>query len=204
MHYFNEVLDFIDYMLSVRQKILSGGVPSEELNALRIQLARKIDRGNMLLSLNVTIRDEHGLAYDPDSISFLQTYNEHLNAQKRVATDSFKLDPQEKPAKAFCLLLRVQCVELQMKYNCEITMVLYDMEAKHFVSDTFTFIWKSSNEQSSRDLNIRGLFTNFTHADIGKRLVLITRVAHISPVEHTSSTLRRNQEPGPPNLYCRQ
>ncbi|RCN39928.1 hypothetical protein ANCCAN_14148 [Ancylostoma caninum] len=203
MHYFNEVLDFIDYTLSVRQKILSGGVPSEELNTLRVQLARRIDRGNMFLSLNVTIRDEHGLAFDPDSISFLQTYTEHQNAQKRVASDSFKSDTQEKPVKAFCLLLRVQCIELQMKYNCEISMVLYDMEAKRFVSDTFTFIWKS-NEANSRDLNIRGLFGNFMQADIGRRLVLITRVAHISPVEHTSSTLKRNQEPGPPNLYCRQ
>ncbi|KIH58145.1 hypothetical protein ANCDUO_11655, partial [Ancylostoma duodenale] len=129
------------------------------------------------LSLNVTIRDEHGLAFDPDSISFLQTYTEHQNAQKRVASDSFKTDTQEKPVKTFCLLLRVQCIELQMKYNCEISMVLYDMEAKRF---------------------------NFMQADIGRRLVLITRVAHISPVEHTSSTLKRNQEPGPPNLYCRQ
>ncbi|ETN76198.1 hypothetical protein NECAME_11864, partial [Necator americanus] len=203
MHYFNEVLDFIDYMLSVRQKILSGGVPSEELNALRIQLAKRIDRGNMLLSLNVTIRDEHGLAFDPDSISFLQTYDEHQNAQKRVASDPFRLDSQEKPAKAFCLLLRVQCIELHMKYNCEVTMTLYDMEARRFASDTFTFIWKS-NEPSSRDLNIRGLFTNFTQSDIGKRFVLITRVAHIAPLEHTSSTLKRNQEPGPTNLYCRQ
>ncbi|KAK6059847.1 hypothetical protein COOONC_02497 [Cooperia oncophora] len=203
MHYFHEVLDFIDYMLSVRQKILSGGVPSEELNALRIQLAKKIDRGNMLLSLNVTIRDEHGLAFDPDSISFLQTYAEHQNAQKRVALDSSKADGNEKAMKAFCVLLRVQSIELQMKHNCEISMVLYDFENKRHVSDTFSFIWKS-NETNSRNLSISGLFANFNQSDIGRRLVLITRVAHIAPVEHTSSTLKRNQEPGPTSLYCRQ
>ncbi|VDO19846.1 unnamed protein product [Heligmosomoides polygyrus] len=70
-------------------------------------------------------------------------------------------------------------------------------------SDTFTFIWKS-NETHSRDLNISGLFANFNQSDIGRRLMLITRVAHIAPVEHSSSTLKRNQEPGPPSLYCRQ
>ncbi|VDO93433.1 unnamed protein product [Haemonchus placei] len=203
MHYFHEVLDFIDYMLSVRQKILSGGVPSEELNCLRIQLAKKIDRGNMLLSLNVTIRNEHGLAFDPDSISFLQTYAEHQNAQKRVAVDSSQVDANEKTPKAFCVLLRVQSIELQMKQNCEISMVLYDFERKQHASDTFTFIWKS-NESNSRDLNISGLFANFNQSDIGRRFVLITRVARIAPVEHTSSTLRRNQEPGPTSLYCRQ
>uniref|UniRef100_A0A7I5EA51 Dedicator of cytokinesis protein 4 n=1 Tax=Haemonchus contortus TaxID=6289 RepID=A0A7I5EA51_HAECO len=203
MHYFHEVLDFIDYMLSVRQKILSGGVPSEELNCLRIQLAKKIDRGNMLLSLNVTIRNEHGLAFDPDSISFLQTYAEHQNAQKRVAVDSSQVDANEKAPKAFCVLLRVQSIELQMKQNCEISMVLYDFERKQHASDTFSFIWKS-NETNSRDLNISGLFANFNQSDIGRRLVLITRVARIAPVEHTSSTLRRNQEPGPTSLYCRQ
>ncbi|WKY04289.1 hypothetical protein Q1695_005354 [Nippostrongylus brasiliensis] len=203
IHYFNEVLDFIDYMLSVRQKILSGGVPCEELNSLRIQLARKIDRGNMLLSLNVTIRDERGLPFDPDSISFLQTYTEHQNAHKRVALDSSKSDVHDKTGKAFCLLLRVQSIELQMKYNCEISMVLYDFENKRHASDTFTFIWKS-NESSSRDLNIAGLFGNFNQYDYGRRLVLITRVAHIAPVEHTSSTLKRSQEPGPSSLYCRQ
>lgn len=45
-----------------------------------------------LLSLNVTIRDEHGLAFDPDSVSFLRTFMEHQNAQKRVASDSFKVN----------------------------------------------------------------------------------------------------------------
>ncbi|VDL71113.1 unnamed protein product [Nippostrongylus brasiliensis] len=178
IHYFNEVLDFIDYMLSVRQKIL-------------------------LLSLNVTIRDERGLPFDPDSISFLQTYTEHQNAHKRVALDSSKSDVHDKTGKAFCLLLRVQSIELQMKYNCEISMVLYDFENKRHASDTFTFIWKS-NESSSRDLNIAGLFGNFNQFDYGRRLVLITRVAHIAPVEHTSSTLKRSQEPGPSSLYCRQ
>ncbi|KAK5984299.1 Dedicator of cytokinesis protein 1 [Trichostrongylus colubriformis] len=203
MHYIQEVLDFIDYMLTVRQKILSGGVPLEELNSLRTQLAKKIDRGNMLLSLNVTIRDERGLAFDPDSISFLQTYTEHQNAQKRVALDSSKVDANEKALKAFCVLLRVQSIELQMKHNCEISMVLYDFENKRHASDTFTFIWKC-NETNSRDLNISGLFANFNQSDIGRRFALITRVAHIAPVEHTSSTLKRNQEPGPSSLYCRQ
>ncbi|KAJ1370300.1 Dedicator of cytokinesis protein 1 [Parelaphostrongylus tenuis] len=201
MHYFNEVLDFIDHMLSVRQKILSGGVPVEELNSLRVQLARKIDRGNMLLSLNVTIRDERGFPFDPEAISFLRTYVEHQNAQKRVAADSLKT--HEKAIKAFCLLLRVQCIELQMKCNCEVSMVLYDVEAKRHVSDTFTFIWKRT-DTVSRDLNISCLFADFSQVNIGRRMVLITRVAHISPIEHSSSTLKRNQEPGPANFYCRQ
>ncbi|KAE9421890.1 hypothetical protein Angca_005553, partial [Angiostrongylus cantonensis] len=203
MHYFNEVLDFIDYMLSVRQKILSGGVPVEELNSLRVQLARKIDRGNMLLSLNVTIRDERGFAFDPDKISFLQTYVEHQNAQRRVAIDAGKTSSQDKATKAFCLLLRVQCIELQMKCNCEVSMVLYDLESKRHVSDTFTFICKK-NEPLCRDLNICCLFAASSFCDIGRRVVLITRVAHIAPLEHSSSTLKRNQEPAPANFNCRQ
>ncbi|KJH46365.1 hypothetical protein DICVIV_07575 [Dictyocaulus viviparus] len=227
MSYLAEVLDFLDYMLSVRQKILSGGVPADELNSLRIHLAKKIDRGNMLLNLNLNIRDDRGFTFDTDSISFLRTFVEHQNAQKRVATDSSEIDSQEETMEAFCLLLRVQCIELQMKCNCEISMVLYDVESKRYISDTFTFIWKRNDSIASRNLKICALFSvccfliyhicqcissilcelllqNFKQSDVGKHLVLITRVAHIAPLEHTSSTLKRNQEPGPANLYCRQ
>uniref|UniRef100_A0A1I7XV93 SH3 domain-containing protein n=1 Tax=Heterorhabditis bacteriophora TaxID=37862 RepID=A0A1I7XV93_HETBA len=201
MHYLDEVLDFIDEMLSARKKILSGGVPSEELNSLRIQLSRKIDRGNMLLSLNVTVRKENGVPFDPEAISILQTYQEHRKAHKKIGTDV--KDQSDFTFEAFSVVLRVQSIELHMKYNCEISMVLYDLDSKRFITDTFTFVWKS-NEKSTRDLNIRALFTNFFREDIGRRLVLVTRVAHIAPIESSSSTLKKNHEPGPPSLYCRQ
>ncbi|VDO57033.1 unnamed protein product, partial [Haemonchus placei] len=128
---------------------------------------------------------------------------EEISQVTQIWWRKIKVDANEKTPKAFCVLLRVQSIELQMKQNCEISMVLYDFERKQHASDTFAFIWKS-NETNSRDLNISGLFANFNQSDIGRRLVLITRVARIAPVEHTSSTLRRNQEPGPTSLYCRQ
>uniref|UniRef100_A0A158P616 C2 DOCK-type domain-containing protein n=1 Tax=Angiostrongylus cantonensis TaxID=6313 RepID=A0A158P616_ANGCA len=157
--------------------LLLGGVPVEELNSLRVQLARKIDRGNIL---NVTIRDERGFAFDPDKISFLQTYVE------RVAIDAAVPNLFLSHLISFCLLLRVQCIELQMKCNCEVSMVLYDLESKRHVSDCRAL---------SHVISTFFVFQDFTQGDIGRRVVLITRVAHIAPLEHSSSTLKRNQEP---------
>ncbi|VDM56203.1 unnamed protein product [Angiostrongylus costaricensis] len=79
-----------------------------------------------------------------------------------------------------------------MKCNCEVSMVLYDLESKRHIRSL------------SHMISAFFVFQDFSQSDIGRRVVLITRVAHIAPLEHSSSTLKRNQEPAPANFNCRQ
>ena len=47
VYYMQDILDYMDDLLSVRKKIIVGGIPSDELNSLRLTVASRIDKGNM-------------------------------------------------------------------------------------------------------------------------------------------------------------
>lgn len=42
----DDILLYMEDLMTMRKKILSGNVPVEELKEMRLQLARKIDLGN--------------------------------------------------------------------------------------------------------------------------------------------------------------
>ena len=42
-----DILDYMDELLTVRKKVIAGGIPSDELNSLRLTVASRIDKGNM-------------------------------------------------------------------------------------------------------------------------------------------------------------
>ncbi|CAI4229531.1 unnamed protein product [Auanema sp. JU1783] len=200
LHYLDEVLDKIDDLLAARKQILSGGVPEEQLNNIRMAISKKMDRVNLLLSLSVTIREETGVPYDPEKISVLQNYKEHSNAEKIVSTDCSDVDEK---LDAFSTMISVQSIELNTTYNCEICFTVFDSEKKVFVSETVTFPWKGKdNKKNLRNRNLQALFSGFNRSDCSRKLLLLCRIVQIAPIE--LSTMRKNPDMEAAHSFCRQ
>ncbi|PAV78937.1 hypothetical protein WR25_21931 [Diploscapter pachys] len=202
VYYMQDILDYMDDLLSVRKKIIVGGIPSDELNSLRLTVAFRIDKGNMQMGLEVTIRRSNGQPYLPDSISLLQCYEEHVLSQKKVIAE-IKDKSTDRVPEVFSLLVTIKSIQLLTKFNCHIGMALYDLDAKQFFTDDFVFQWKGS-EPTNKEVNFKALFSCFSKSDQSRRIALVTRVYQIAPVESSTTSLKRSLETTPSSHYCKQ
>uniref|UniRef100_A0A0R3S2B9 C2 DOCK-type domain-containing protein n=1 Tax=Elaeophora elaphi TaxID=1147741 RepID=A0A0R3S2B9_9BILA len=205
----DEVLVYMEDIMVMRKKILSGNVPIEELREMRSELARKIDLGNQWLGLDMLIRDDMGRKMDSDSTSVVQIYRAHVDAAIFI---SLVQKPNDSPGvTAFSLLVHALSATVDSKAECEFTLSLYDTSEKKFISESFVFYWSFSTGNLT-NRNSKVLFNDLGSKEYpsssssveAHRLLLCIRVARIAPIEQTSSTLKKHVDPGPPQLWPRQ
>ncbi|KAM3726298.1 Dedicator of cytokinesis protein [Dirofilaria immitis] len=205
----DEVLVYMEDLMVMRKKILSGNVPIEELKEMRSELARKIDLGNQWLGLDMLIRDNLGKKMDSDTASVVQVYRAHVDAASRILNDS---KPNDVPGiTAFSVLVHALSATVDSKTECEFTLSLYDVSEKKFISENFVFYWSfCTGNLTSR--NSKVLFNDLGSKEYpsslssveAHRLLLCIRVARIAPIEQTSSTLKKHADLGPPQFWPRQ
>ncbi|VDO33867.1 unnamed protein product [Onchocerca flexuosa] len=205
----DEVLVYMEDLMVMRKKILSGNVPIEELKEMRSELARKIDLGNQWLGLDMLIRDDMGKKMDSDATSVVQVYRAHVDAASRILNDS---KPSDMPGvTAFSLLVHALSATVDSKAECEFTLSLYDTSEKKFISENFVFYWSFSTGNLT-NRNSKVLFNDLGSKEYpssllsmeAHRLLLCIRVARIAPIEQISSTLKKHADLGPPQLWPRQ
>ncbi|MCP9266015.1 Dedicator of cytokinesis protein 1 [Dirofilaria immitis] len=202
----DEVLVYMEDLMVMRKKILSGNVPIEELKEMRSELARKIDLGNQWLGLDMLIRDNLGKKMDSDTASVVQVYRAHVDAASRILNDS---KPNDVPGiTAFSVLVHALSATVDSKTECEFTLSLYDVSEKKFISENFVFYWSfCTGNLTSR--NSKVLFNDLGSKEYpsslssveAHRLLLCIRVARIAPIEQTSSTLKKHADLGPPQFW---
>ncbi|KAL3982148.1 C2 domain in Dock180 and Zizimin proteins family protein [Acanthocheilonema viteae] len=205
----DEVLVYMEDIMIMRKKILSGNVPIEELREMRSELARKIDLGNQWLGLDMLIRDDMGRKIDSDTTSVVQVYRAHVDAASRILNDSKPNDTSG--VTSFSLLVHALSATVDSKAECEFTLSLYDTSEKKFISENFVFYWSFSTGNLTNS-NSKVLFNDLGPKEYPSsslsvethRLLLCIRVARIAPIEQTSSTLKKHVDPGPPQLWPRQ
>uniref|UniRef100_A0A0N5AJX3 Dedicator of cytokinesis protein 1 n=1 Tax=Syphacia muris TaxID=451379 RepID=A0A0N5AJX3_9BILA len=186
----DEILQYMEELMVMRKKILTGNITMEELKEMRLQLVKKIDLGNQWLGLDMVIRDDSGKVIEGDSISVGQAYRAHLAASTRILNDS---EPKESTTlNAFSLLIKVLSVYIDCK-------------------ESFVFYWNSKNGAlSSR--NCQALFKDLGAKELGSspssnkehRVLLYVRVAYFGLIESSSSTMKKQVEVSSSQLFCRQ
>ncbi|CAD6193581.1 unnamed protein product [Caenorhabditis auriculariae] len=177
----------------------------DSLNALRLEVARKIDRGNFLLGLDIVIRDSNGAPIDGRSLSILETYHSHVKAQKRIEND-LRAPSDVSIGGHFSFMVCIKSVELNAKYNSEVGIALYDTERRQYITESYVFRVEK-NEGSKTAPNVRIIFTNFTSEDSERKLAMILRVVQIAPIDASSATMKKassNHDLVPTAYLCRQ
>ena len=70
-----------------RSELLRGTIPADELNDTKSLIVYKIDVGNKILGLDVTVRDENGSQLNVDRCSTLHMFAQHKLVSERVKKD---------------------------------------------------------------------------------------------------------------------
>ncbi|VDN58740.1 unnamed protein product [Dracunculus medinensis] len=205
----DDVLLFMEDLMVMRKKILSGNVPIEELKDMRLQLAKKIDLGNQWLGLDMIIRDETGRSIDLDSVSVVQIFRAHITAAEKILNDSKPSDIRV--VNAFSLLVHAQSATVDCKSECEFSLSLYDSTDQKFISENFIFYWSPQigalSNRSSKALFIdlgSKEYPSFPASTKTHRIFLCIRVSRIAPIDPSSATMKKVFDAGPPQLWSRQ
>ncbi|MFH4980620.1 hypothetical protein AB6A40_007329 [Gnathostoma spinigerum] len=203
----DEILSYIEDLMTMRKKFLSGNVPVEELREMRLELSKKIDLGNHWLGLDMIIRNEIGEPIDIDGISVIRAYREHKTAASRIARDSKPSDASV--VNAFSLLVHAQSATLDCRCECEFSISLYDVTDQRFISETFVFDWSHG---SLTNRNSKALFNDLGASEYPSssplkrdhHIVMCIRVARVAPIDAPSATVRKQSDLGPPQTWSRQ
>lgn len=68
----------------MRSQILSGNLPVDEMREIKLRATSEIDTGNVLLGLDMVVRDDSGNVLASNTISTTALYQHHLNAVNRI------------------------------------------------------------------------------------------------------------------------
>ncbi|KAF8356076.1 ced-5, partial [Pristionchus pacificus] len=186
VHYLKELLDIMDKLRSIRKRIEAELIPSTRLNVMRKEVSYMIDKGAAFLKLPLQIRDDDDRPFEQGDLSITECFNQYIKKHKSLSVPLEDAHGSGSLPKS--LLLDIRNSTLNLFSNAEYSMGLYDLTKKRYVTDIFSFIWIGTEKRFEKGA-ARCIFTNLDQSlDIDK-VVLITRVARLAPVDNTSGTL---------------
>ncbi|GMR62334.1 hypothetical protein PMAYCL1PPCAC_32529 [Pristionchus mayeri] len=186
IHYLEQLLGIMDDLRTIRKRIEAEKIPSSRLNVLRKEVSYMIDKGAAFLKLPLQIRDVDDRPFDQGDLSITECFNHYIRKHKSL---SIPLEEQGRNGLIpQSLLVDVRSSTLNLFSNAEYTMGLYDLSKKRYITDTFSFIWIGTEKRFEKG-SARCIFTNLDPSLDVDKIVLITRVARLAPVDNTSGTL---------------
>ncbi|GMT35653.1 hypothetical protein PFISCL1PPCAC_26950, partial [Pristionchus fissidentatus] len=186
IHYLDQLLGIMDDLRMMRKKIEAEQIPESHLNVMRKEVSYMIDKGSAFLKLPMHIRDGDDRPFDQGDLSITECFNQYIRKHKSL---SIPLDKQNGGATVRkSLLIDIRTTTLNLFSNAEYTMGLYDLNKKKYITDNFSFIWIGTEKRFEKG-SARCIFTNMDPSLDQDRVVLVTRVARLAPVDNTSGTL---------------
>ncbi|GMT06653.1 hypothetical protein PENTCL1PPCAC_28827, partial [Pristionchus entomophagus] len=204
IHYLNELLKIMDDLRTIRKRIEAEKIPSARLNLMRKEVSYMMDKGAAFLKLPLQIRDVDDRPFDQGDLLITECFNQYIKKHKSLSVPLDELNKNVLLPKS--LLIDIRTTTLNLFSNAEYTIGLYDLSRKRYVTDTFSFIWIGTEKRFEKG-SARCIFSNLDpNLDVDK-VVLITRVARLAPVDNTSGTLIKklmNPADRNPVHNCRQ
>ena len=124
------------------------------------------------------IRDEASRILRIDKLSVVEAYREHERAFAKITSDT----PIEEP-QTTALIITMNQADFKLEYNCELTLLLWDNEAKKPLTESVVFKWeKKSNKFGHQNLN--AMFVGLSDRELMKdSLELAASLTVIAPID---------------------
>ncbi|XP_037077483.1 dedicator of cytokinesis protein 1-like, partial [Pollicipes pollicipes] len=196
----SKVADMMDELIRHRRKIISGTLPTDELREVKRRVTATIDRGNLVLGLDLVVRDEQGNILNPDVISAVQLYRQHEQATRRLNEglgDGSTTSQQGPQHNSHCLYVTVRNCVCRLDEDAEIVLFLYDAAADQVLTENYVVSWKEGLEKNIEQLSsLRVLFTDLSNGDIAlPRLFLAGFVVKVgTSARQEMTTARRSMQ----------
>lgn len=175
-------------LIKLRQQLLSGNLPIDEIRKLKLEATNQIDTGNSMLTLDMVVRDDAGDIIDFSSISTTQLYELHCKAIERIKQNNAKHATNQKRTSnsittlTHNFLITLTDVNGRFFDDMELLFTLYTMETNEMnpLAENFCVPW-SKGEHCS---DIKFLFTDLSTEDLNRsKLFLVCYLVRVGTLE---------------------
>ncbi|XP_071089559.1 dedicator of cytokinesis protein 1-like isoform X4 [Haliotis cracherodii] len=188
---FDKIKDMMLELISWRRKILSRKLTNDELKVLQQEITSRIDAGNDLLKLDMTVRDDQCNILNPESTSVIEVYRCHVNAAERIrrqtsAVISEEISKQVSLPLTFNLFVMLRNFVCKIGEDADILMNLFDAKEGKFISENYLVKW--SKEGVPKDIemlnNFRVVFTDLGTKDrMREKVCLVFQIIRIGVMD---------------------
>ncbi|XP_064601988.1 dedicator of cytokinesis protein 1-like isoform X2 [Liolophura sinensis] len=201
---FEKIRDMMHSLINSRRLILSRKLTNEEVRDLQQKVTTEIDLGNVLLELDLVVRDDKSNILDPEKSSAIEVYRQHVEATERVQTErvSDEQDFEEETVQksrteseseqkivwrsTYNLYVTVRNFVCRVGEESELLMTLYDVKQSKFISENYVVRWGTKGMPKDLDKlnNLRVLFTDLGPKDrLREKVYLVCQVIRLGVMD---------------------
>ncbi|KAL8211802.1 UNVERIFIED_CONTAM: Dedicator of cytokinesis protein 2 [Gekko kuhli] len=178
-----------------RSLLLSGTLPKDELKELKQKVTSKIDYGNKVLELDLTVRDEDGNILDPEKTSVISLFHAHEQATNKITERIREESKDESDYGTFSrntsspthsLYVFVRNFVCRIGEDAELFMSLYDPQKQSVISENYLVRWGSKGFPKEIDMinNLKVVFTDLGNKDLGRdKIYLICQIVRVGRMD---------------------
>ncbi|KAM4826766.1 LOW QUALITY PROTEIN: dedicator of cytokinesis protein 2 [Thomomys bottae] len=191
-------------LMEWRAQLLSGTLPKDELKELKQKVTSKIDYGNRILELDLTVRDEDGNTLDPGRTSVISLFHAHEEATEKI-TERIKEDTsRDQPDYGTCsrlssspthsLYVFVRNFVCRIGEDAELFMSLYDPNKQVVISENYLVRWGSRGFPKEIEMlnNLKVVFTDLGNKDLNRdKIYLICQIVRIGKMDLKDTNVKK-------------
>uniref|UniRef100_A0A8B9FXE3 Dedicator of cytokinesis 2 n=1 Tax=Amazona collaria TaxID=241587 RepID=A0A8B9FXE3_9PSIT len=201
---FQQVQSMMYDLMEWRSQLLSGTLPKDELKELKQKVTSKIDYGNKILELDLTVRDEDGNILDPDETSVISLFHAHEEATNKI-TERIK-EEMSKDQPDFASYSRMSSSPTHSLYvfvrnfvcrigeDAELFMSLYDPLKSTIISENYLVRWGSRGFPKEIDMlnNLKVVFTDLGNKDLSRdKIYLVCQIVRVGRMDLRDSNSKK-------------
>uniref|UniRef100_A0A8B9G663 Dedicator of cytokinesis 2 n=1 Tax=Amazona collaria TaxID=241587 RepID=A0A8B9G663_9PSIT len=207
---FQQVQSMMYDLMEWRSQLLSGTLPKDELKELKQKVTSKIDYGNKILELDLTVRDEDGNILDPDETSVISLFHAHEEATNKI-TERIKeemgkscLTNLDQPdfasysrmssSPTHSLYVFVRNFVCRIGEDAELFMSLYDPLKSTIISENYLVRWGSRGFPKEIDMlnNLKVVFTDLGNKDLSRdKIYLVCQIVRVGRMDLRDSNSKK-------------
>ncbi|XP_069850102.1 dedicator of cytokinesis protein 2, partial [Dipodomys merriami] len=187
-----------------RAQLLSGTLPKDELKELKQKVTSKIDYGNRILELDLTVRDEDGNTLDPGRTSVISLFHAHQEATEKITERIREEMSRDQADYGACsrlssspthsLYVFVRNFVCRIGEDAELFMSLYDPSKQAVISENYLVRWGSRGFPKEIEMlnNLKVVFTDLGNKDLNRdKIYLICQIVRIGKMDLKDTSTKK-------------
>ncbi|XP_054832952.1 dedicator of cytokinesis protein 2 [Eublepharis macularius] len=193
---FRQVQSMMCELMEWRSLLLSGTLPKDELKELKQKVTSKIDYGNKILDLDLTVRDEDGNILDPEKTSVISLFHAHEQATNKITErireemskdeSDYGTFSRNSSSPTHSIYVFVRNFVCRIGEDAELFMSLYDPQKQCVISENYLVRWGSKGFPKEIDMinNLKVVFTDLGNKDLGRdKIYLICQIVRVGRMD---------------------
>ncbi|XP_067937845.1 dedicator of cytokinesis protein 1-like [Watersipora subatra] len=178
------IREMMKQLMTLRRELMSKKLTKDDFGQKQLEATAKIDYGNMLLGLDLTVRDAEGGVINSENIGVIELFNNHRETVKRNAQRRRQPDSRATQKHSLNLFITICNVICRVGDEADVIMALYDPKQAKFFSENYIIRWSQKGMPKDLDLlnNLKVLFSDLGSKDLSsvrEKVYLVCQVVRL-------------------------